>query len=101
MGATMYSHLVWKGSVDAQVPIHTEEGLNAPLPVPVSRFVKVLCYPWKNLPHNLLHPSAAGASERGRQSAPATHFIRIMIGVFMKASTFTRLLLWKAVRSAS
>ena len=101
MGAAMYSHLVWKSSIDTQVPIHAEEGLDAPFPVPLSRFVEALCNTWKNLPHNLLHPSAVWASERGRRSAPATHFIRAMIGVLMKASTFARLFLWKAVRSAS
>ena len=97
----MYSHLVWKGSVDAQVPIHTEQGLNAPLPVPLGRFVEAFCNPRKNLPHDLLHPSAVRASEKERRSAPATHFICFIIGVFMKASTFSRLFLWKAVRSAS
>ena len=94
-------HLVWKGSIDAQVPIHAEERLDAPLPVPLGRFVEAFCNPRKNLPHNLLHPSAVWPSEKERQSAPATHFIHFIIGVFMKALTFSMLFLWKAVRSAS
>ena len=64
VGAAVYLHLVWEGSIDAQVPIHTKERLDAPLPVPVGGFVKVFCNPRKNLPHNLLHPSAVQVSER-------------------------------------
>ena len=90
----MYSHLVWEDSVDAQVPVHAEERLDAPLPVPVSGFIEALRNPRKNLPHDLLHPPAACMSKREGSSAPATHLIRIMISAFMKASTLARLFLW-------
>lgn len=101
MGPTMYACLPWKGCVDAQVPVDTEEGLDTPLLVPLRRFIEPLRNSRKHLAHDLLDPPAAEASENiSSNSFQGAHLILMMIGASTNSLTLARLSLCHAVRSA-